>query len=133
LPREKLTAKSSTLQRRNRVASRRYRDRPPCRKVVCLLRARVPYYARPRLTPPLSAHVSLRSGSIRCALADVSSSPSPPLLGIKLANGWKKWPRDNTLLFRRGVFTALSGTTHPPVVSSRQPLTTRPISMPPSH
>lgn len=74
-----------------RVASRRYRGHPPCRKVVRL--ARVPYYARPRLTPFLSVHVSLGSGSIRRALADVS--PSLPSLGIKLANGRKKWSRDN--------------------------------------
>jgi len=67
----KAHGKSPTSQRRNR-----YRGHPPCRKVVRL--ARVPYYARPRLTPFLSAHVSLGSGSIRRALADVSPS-LPPL------------------------------------------------------
>lgn len=67
------------------------RGHPPCCKVVRL--ARVPYYARPRLTPFLSVHVSLGSGSIRRALADVS--PSLPPLGIKPANGRKKWSHDN--------------------------------------
>lgn len=88
-------------RQRGEIASRRYRGHPPCRKVVRL--ARVPYYARPRLTPFLSVHVSLGSGSIRRALADVS--PSLPPLGIKPANGRKKWPHDNARSFPAEVYS----------------------------
>lgn len=98
---------------RGEIARRRYRGRPPCCKVVRL--ARVPYYARPRLTPFLSVHVSLGSGSIRRALADVS--PSLPLLGIKLANGRKKWSHDNARCFLVEVYSL-----PPPVQPPRQPL-----------
>jgi len=103
----KAHGKSPTSQGRNR-----YRGHPPCRKVVRL--ARVPYYARPRLTPFLSAHVSLGSGSIRRALADVS--PSLPPLGIKLANRRKKWSRDNARSFPVEVYSL-----PPPMQPPRSP------------
>ena len=89
-------------RQRREIASWRYRSHLPCRKVVRL--ARVPYYARPRLTLFLSAHVSLGSGSIRRALADVNPSQS---LGIKLVNGRKKWSHDNARSFSEA-FTAPS-------------------------
>lgn len=70
------------------------------RKVVRL--AQVPYYARPRLTPFLSARVSPGSGSIRRALADaVPFAGALCQLGIKLVNGRKKWSRDNAGSFPR--------------------------------
>jgi len=85
------------------IASWRYRGRPPVprSRPSCV---QVPYYARPRLTPFLSAHVSLGSGSIRRALADVSPS-SPPASGIKPANGRKKWSRDNARSFPAEVYS----------------------------
>lgn len=105
-------------QRHNEIAPRRYRGRPPCCKVVRL--ARVPYYARPRLTPFLSVHVSLGSGSIRRALTDVS--PSLPLLGIKLANGRKKWSHDNARSFPVEVYSLPPPGVQPPRSPRRQPL-----------
>lgn len=110
--REKLIAKAQ--RHSGEIASRRYRGHPPCRKVVRL--ARVPYYARPRLTPFLSAHVSLGSGSIRRALTDVS-----PSLGIKLANGRKKWSHDNARSFPVEVYS-LAPPVQPSQSSRRQPL-----------
>jgi len=103
---------------RGEIARRRYRGRPPCCKVVRL--ARVPYYARPRLTPFLSVHVSLGSGSIRRALADVS--PSLPLLGIKLANGRKKWSHDNARCFLVEVYSLPSPVQPPPSTPRSLPL-----------